>query len=121
MGKNLKLFDAEYRFACIVWENEPIQSRKLAELCEQQFGWKRPTTYTVLRKLCERGIMKNENAIVSTLVKKEEIHQYESNAIVERTFSGSLPSFITAFLKDKKLSNEEAEKIKNLIDEYKED
>ncbi|MHB8061936.1 MAG: BlaI/MecI/CopY family transcriptional regulator [Ruminiclostridium sp.] len=121
MEKNLKLFDAEYRFACIVWENEPIQSRQLAKLCEQRFGWKRSTTYTVLRKLCERGIMKNDNAIVITLVKKEEIHQYESNTIVERTFDGSLPNFITAFLKDKRLSNEEADKIKVLIDKYKED
>ncbi len=121
MEKNLKLFDAEYRFACIVWENEPIQSRQLAKLCEQQLGWKRPTTYTVLRKLCERGIMKNDNAIVTTLVKKAEVHQYESNTIIERTFDGSLPSFITSFLKDKTLSHEEAEKIKNLIDGYKED
>ncbi|OGO79334.1 MAG: BlaI/MecI/CopY family transcriptional regulator [Clostridiales bacterium GWB2_37_7] len=121
MDKNLKLFDAEYRFACIVWENEPIQSRQLANLCEQKFGWKRSTTYTVLRKLCERGIMKNENSIVSTLVDKKVIHQYESNTVVERTFNGSLPKFITAFLKDKKLSNEEAKKIKDLIDQYKED
>lgn len=121
MKKTLKLFDAEYRFACIVWENEPIQSRQLAILCEQQFGWKRPTTYTVLRKLCERGIMKNDNAIVTTLVKQGEVHQYESNSIVERTFGGSLPSFITAFLKDKRLSNKEADKIKALIDKYRED
>lgn len=121
MEKNLKLFDAEYRFACIIWDNEPIQSRRLSELCEHQLGWKRPTTYTVLRKLCERGIMKNEKAIVSSLVKREEVHQYESNAIVERTFAGSLPSFITAFLSDKTLSHEEADKIKKLIDEYQED
>jgi len=120
MGNNLKLFDAEYRLACIVWVNEPIQSRQLAILCEQQLGWKRSTTYTVLRKLCEREIMKNDNAIVTTLVKKEEVHQYESNAIIKRTFGGSLSGFITAFLKDKKLSHEEAEKIKNLIAKYEE-
>lgn len=121
METNLKLFDAEYRFACIVWENEPIQSRQLAELCQQQLGWKRPTTYTVLRKLCERGIMKNENAMVTALVKKAAVHQYESNAVVERTFAGSLPSFVAAFLENKKLSGDEAEKIKQLIDNYKED
>lgn len=120
MEKNLKLFDAEYRFACIVWENEPIQSRRLAELCQQQFGWKRPTTYTVLRKLCERGILKNEHAIVTSLVKQAEIYRYESNAVVERTFGGSLPSFVAAFLENKKLSKDEAEKIKHLIDNYEE-
>lgn len=121
MGKSLKLYDAEYRFACIVWENEPIQSRQLANICEQKLGWKRPTTYTVLRKLCKRGILKNDNAIVTALVKKEDIHQYESNAIIEHTFEGSLPNFITAFLKDKKLSPEEADKIRALIDAYKEE
>lgn len=121
MDKNLKLHDAEFRFVCIVWENEPIQSRRLAELCNQRLGWKRPTTYTVLRKLCERGILKNDNAIVTALAKKEEVRQYESNAVVERTFGGSLPSFITAFLTDKRLSDKEAQKIKNLIDSYKED
>ncbi|ABR49999.1 transcriptional repressor, CopY family [Alkaliphilus metalliredigens QYMF] len=121
MSKNLKLFDAEYRFTCIVWDNEPIQSRKLANICEQQLGWKRTTTYTVLRKLCERGIMQNNNSIVTTLVTKEDVYQYESNSMIERTFGGSLPSFITAFLKDKKLSKEEVNKIKNLIDEYKEE
>jgi predicted transcriptional regulator len=121
MGKNLKLFDAEFRFACIVWDNEPIQSRQLATLCEQELGWKRPTTYTVLRKLCERKILQNDNAIVTALVKKEEVHQYESNAILQRSFGGSLPDFITSFLKGKTLSHEEAEKIKKLIDNYKED
>ena len=121
MEKNLKLFDAEYRFACIVWESEPIQSRQLAVLCEQHLGWKRPTTYTVLRKLCERGIMKNDNAIVTTLVRKDEVQQYESETLIERAFDGSLPNFITSFLRDKKLSNEEADKIKALIDNYKED
>lgn len=121
MDKNLKLYDAEYRFACIVWENEPIQSRQLANLCEQQLGWKRPTTYTVLRRLCERGILKNDNTIVTSLVKKEDVHQYESNAIIENTFGGSLPNFIIAFLKDKKLARDESDKIRALIDAYKEE
>lgn len=120
MSKNLKLFDAEYRFACIVWDNEPIQSRQLANICEKQFGWKRTTTYTVLKKLCNKGILKNDNTIVISLVGKDEIHQYESNSVVERTFGGSLPSFITSFLKDKTLSDKEAEKIKELINKYKE-
>lgn len=121
MKKNLKIFDAEYRFASIVWENEPIQSRELAKLCEEKFGWKRPTTYTVLRKLCEKGILKNDHSIVSALVKKEEIQQYESNVIIEKTFGGSLPNFITAFLKDKKIKNEELNKIKEMLDNYKEE
>lgn len=121
MERNLKLFDAEYRLACIVWEKEPVASRQLANLCEQQLGWKRTTTYTVLKRLCERGILKNEKALVTSIAAKEEVRQYESKAIVERSFEGSLPSFITAFLKDKKLSAEEADKIKSLIDQYKEE
>jgi predicted transcriptional regulator len=121
MDRNLKLFDAEYRFACIVWESEPIQSRKLAQLCEEQLGWKRSTTYTVLRKLCEKGILKNEHAIVTALVTKEQIQQYESHEIVEKAFEGSLPKFLTAFLGGKKLKEKEIDKIKKLLDEFGEE
>jgi predicted transcriptional regulator len=121
MEQNLKLFDGEYRLACMVWENEPIQSRQLANLCEERFGWKRPTTYTVLRKLCKRGILRNDKAIVTALVKKEDVCQYESNAFIERAFGGSLPNFITAFLRDKQLSGEEVKKIKDLIDRHDRD
>ena len=115
MAKDLKLFDAEYRFACVVWEHEPIHSRKLTELCADALGWKRTTTYTVLRKLCERGILRNNNAIVTSIVKRSEVQGYESAAIVNRAFDGSLPGFITAFLKTKKLTPEEAAEIQEMI------
>ena len=119
MADDLKLYDAEYRFALVVWENEPLHSRKLAELCSDALGWKRTTTYTVLRKLCERGILRNEDAIVSSIVKRDEVQGYESAAIVDRAFDGSLPSFITAFLKTKKLTQEEAFEIQKMIEASK--
>ena len=115
MANDLKLFDAEYRFALIVWDNEPIHSRKLAELCADALGWKRPTTYTVLRKLCERGILRNINATVTSIVKRSEVQGYESAAVVDRAFDGSLPSFITAFLKTKRLTPEEVAEIQEMI------
>jgi len=115
MVQNLKLFDAEYRFALVVWENEPVHSRKLTELCADALGWKRATTYTVLRKLCERGILRNDKAIVTSIVKKDDIQGYESAAIVDRAFDGSLPSFITAFLKTKTLTLEEVAGIQEMI------
>ena len=112
-----KLYDAEYRFAAIVWELEPVNSTALVKVCEQRLGWKKATTYTVLRKLCTRGILQNENATVTALVKKEQVQQYESEAVLERTFDNSLPAFVAAFLKDKKLSEKEAAEIKRLIEE----
>lgn len=119
MKKDLKLHDAEYRFACIVWDHEPIQSGELAKITEQILGWKRTTTYTVLKKLCNREIFKNESSIVVSLVKREEVQQYESREVMEKSFGGSLPRFITAFLGNGSLSEKEAEDIKELIDRYK--
>ena len=116
MEQDFKLFDAEYRFALVVWENEPVHSRRLTELCAEALGWKRTTTYTVLRKLCERGILRNKNAIVTSIVKRGDVQGYESAAIVDRAFDGSLPSFITAFLKTKKLTSDEAAEIQKMID-----
>ena len=115
MATEMKLYDAEFKFACVVWENEPVHSRKLAELCAGALGWKRTTTYTVLRRLCDRGILRNDNAIVSSIVKRDEVQGYESAAIVDRAFGGSLPSFITAFLKTKTLTPEEAAEIQDMI------
>jgi predicted transcriptional regulator len=115
MANDLKLFDAEYRFALVVWEHEPVHSRKLTELCADALGWKRATTYTVLRKLCERGILRNDKAIVTSIVKKGEVQGYESAAIIDRAFDGSLPSFITAFLKTKTLTPKEAAEIQEMI------
>jgi len=115
MAKDLKLFDAEYRFALVVWENEPVHSRKLTELCADALGWKRATTYTVLRKLCDRGILRNDNATVTSIAKRSDVQGYESAAIVDRAFDGSLPSFIMSFLKTKRLTPEEADEIQEMI------
>jgi predicted transcriptional regulator len=120
MTEGLKLFDAEYRFACIVWENEPVPSGRLAQLVLDKMGWKRTTTYTVLRKLVERGILKHEHTMVTAIAKKEDVQGFESAAVVDRAFDGSLPSFVSAFLKTKKLTPDEAAEIQRLIDEYSE-
>ncbi len=111
-----KLFDAEYKFVCLVWENEPVNSTELVRLSFDKLGWKKSTTYTVLRKLCERGILTNESAVVSTLVKREEVQKYESEALIQKSFGGSLPRFLTAFLGERKLSSKEAEELKKIIE-----
>jgi predicted transcriptional regulator len=117
MGDLLKLFDAEYKFMNIVWELEPVNSTELTRICEKEFGWKKPTTYSMIRKLCDRGIMKNEKATVTTQIKREDVQRHEAEDFVNRIFNGSIPHFITSFLQDKKLSSEEAQMIKTLIDE----
>jgi len=116
-----KLAEGEYRFACIVWDNEPLPSGRLAELCREQLGWKKSTTYTVLKKLVERGVLRNENAVVSAVIPKEEVLREESRAVVERTFAGSLPSFLTHFMGGRTLSDAEADELKALIDQYREE
>lgn len=118
--EHYKLFDAEFKFMSIVWEAEPLTTRRLTELCQEKLGWKRTTTYTVLRKLSDRGMLQNENSIVTSIVKREQVQEYESNIVVEKTFDGSLPKFIAAFLNDKTLSDDEAEEMKRLIDRHKE-
>ncbi|GMK43300.1 hypothetical protein PghCCS26_04270 [Paenibacillus glycanilyticus] len=112
-----KLFDAEYKFACLIWDNEPINSTELVKLSKSKLGWSKSTTYTVLRKLCERGILRNEQAVVTALIKKTEAQKYESQTVVEKAFDGSLPQFLTAFLGGKKLSRKEAEELKRIIEE----
>ncbi|MBU5670541.1 BlaI/MecI/CopY family transcriptional regulator [Paenibacillus brevis] len=112
-----KLFDAEYKFACLVWEHEPINSTELVKLSQTILGWKKSTTYTVLRKLCQRGILSNEETLVTAVVKKEDAQKYESRTVVAKAFGGSLPQFLTAFLGDKKLSEKEAEELKRIIEE----
>ncbi|WNS45715.1 BlaI/MecI/CopY family transcriptional regulator [Paenibacillus sp. MMS20-IR301] len=112
-----KLFDAEYKFACLIWEHEPINSTELVKLSLARLGWKKSTTYTVLRKLCERGILRNEGAVVTAVIKKTEAQQHESQTVVEKAFDGSLPQFLTAFLGGKKLSKQEAEELKRIIEE----
>ena len=119
--KDLKLYDAEFKFAGIVWDNEPIKSGELARLCEKVLGWKRTTTYTVLKKLCDRGILNNDNSTVTSLVPRDVVLRYESRAVMDKTFGGSLPAFIAAFLSGGKLSEREAEELKNIIDRYREE
>lgn len=112
-----KIFDAESKFLDIIWELEPVNSTELTKVCFEKLGWKKSTTYTMIRKLAGRGILINENAIVSALIKKEQVQKYESETLLEKSFDNSLPTFIASFLKDKKLSRIEAEEIKKMIEE----
>ncbi|MGF7144044.1 putative transcriptional regulator [Anaerotaenia torta] len=115
--ESLKIFDAEYRFMCIVWEKEPINSTELVKLCQSKFGWKKSTTYSVIKRLSERGVLKNENAVVTALVQRMQVQKYESEHLLEKAFDNSLPSFVAAFLQNKKLTQSEAEQIKKMIEE----
>ncbi|MGO4110903.1 BlaI/MecI/CopY family transcriptional regulator [Paenibacillus sp. YAF4_2] len=115
--ESYKLFDAEYKFASLIWDNEPINSTDLVKLSKTKLGWSKSTTYTVLRKLCERGILQNEEAMVTALVKKSDAQKYESETVVEKAFDGSLPQFLTAFLGGKRLTEREAEELKRIIEE----
>lgn len=117
---DLRLAEGEYRFACIVWDNEPLPSGKLVELCREELGWKKSTTYTVLKKLVDRGILRNEDAVVTAAVPKEDVLREESRAVVERTFAGSLPSFLAHFMGGRTISDAEADELKALIDQYRE-
>ena len=115
--ENYKLFDAEMKFMNIVWSQEPLTTRQLTEACQARLGWKRTTTYTVLKKLSERGIVQNVDSTVTALVKREQVQQYESEAVIDRAFCGSLPSFIAAFVSGRSLSEEDAQEIRDLIDQ----
>ncbi len=117
--EDLKLFDAEYRFLSVIWENEPVNSTELSRICLDRLGWKKSTTFNMIRKLSERGFVKNESAVVTALVKKSQVEKYESEAVVERSFGGSLPAFIAAFLDGRKISPEEAEEVKAMIERAK--
>ena len=116
-----KLGEMEQRFAELIWENEPISSRGLTELCEKEFGWKRTTTYTMLKRLCDRGIFQNEHSIVTSLMSQNEFKGAQGEHFIHEVFHGSLPQFLTAFTRRKKLSKKEVEEIQRLIDEYKEE
>ena len=115
-----KIFESEYRFCLILWENEPVKSGRLVELCKERLGWKPTTTYTVIKKLSERGALKNENTVVTSLVSKDEVQASELNEMVEKTFEGSLPAFIAAFTKHQKLSVKEIDAVQAMIDRYRE-
>lgn len=115
-----KVFESEYRFCEILWENEPVSSSELVRICNERLEWKKSTTYTVIKRLSERGVIKSENTIVTSLVSREEIQTAESAEIVDRTFSGSLPEFIAAFTRGKSLSKKEIKEIRQIIDSYEE-
>ena len=115
-----KIFESEYRFCLILWEHEPINSTRLVELCKENLGWSKATTYTVIRRLSERGVVKNENAVVTSLVSKEEAQKSRLDEMVEETFEGSMPAFIAAFSKSKRLSKDEVEQLRQLTDSYEE-
>ena len=114
-----KLAEGEYRFACIVWDHEPVSSGTLVELCREELGWKKSTVYTVLKKLTDRGVLRSENAVVSSLVSREQVQRYESEHLIDRTFGGSLPAFLAAFMGGHTISEREAEELKQLIDRHR--
>lgn len=111
-----KVFESEYRFCLILWKNEPISSSELAKLCNNDLGWSRTTTYTVIKRLSDRGVIKNENSIVSSLVSKEDVQLSEMEEMMEKTFENSIPAFIAAFAKKEKLTEKEIEEIRRIID-----
>ncbi len=113
-----KIFESEYRFCLILWDNERISSSKLASLCKEKLGWSRTTTYTVIKRLSERGVVKNDNATVTSLVSKEEVQASEIDQLIEKTFEGSLPAFINTFAKHQKLSDKDISDLQRMIDEY---
>ena len=114
-----KIFESEYRFCLILWEREPIKSSELVALCQEKLGWKPTTTYTVIKRLSERGVVKNENTVVSSLVTKEQVQASEIDEMVEKTFEGSVPAFIAAFTKRKNLSEEEIDAVQQMIDRFR--
>ena len=111
-----KIFESEYRFCLILWEQEPVKSTELARLCKERLGWSKTTTYTVIKRLAERGVLKNENAVVTSLISKEEAQQSELEELVEKKFEGSLPAFIAAFARRQELSAEEIAEIRRIIE-----
>ena len=114
-----KIFKSEYRFCLILWEHEPIKSTELVKLCRDQLEWKSPTTFTVIRRLAERGVLKNENTIVTSLVSKAEVQAAELDELMEDTFEGSVPAFLTAFAKNREMTEDDIKAIEEMIAQYK--
>ena len=116
-----KIFESEYRFCLILWEKEPIRSSELVALCRERLGWKPTTTYTVIKRLSERGVLRSENSIVTSLVSKDEAQAAEIDELVEKRFEGSLPAFFAAFTRRRALSREEIDEVQSMIDRYREE
>ena len=111
-----KIFESEYRFCLVLWAHEPISTAELVKLCQQQLGWKRTTTYTVIKRLGEWGVLKNEGGLVTARVSKEEAQVSEIDALMEKKFQGSLPAFLAAFARRQSLTDEEVEEIRRIIE-----
>ena len=111
-----KVYESEYRFCLILWEHEPVRSKELVKLCQEQLGWKSTTTYTIIKRLSERGILKNENTVVTSLVSKDDVQASELEEFVEKTFEGSLPAFIAAFTRHQKLTDADIDEVQAMID-----
>ena len=116
----VELGDVQMQFAKLIWEKEPVGSGELVKLCADEFGWKKSTTYTVLKKLCEKGLFQNVDGIVTSMISEEEFYTRKSEEFVEETFGGSLPAFLAAFTSRQKLSKKELAEIKKIIDNAKE-
>ena len=114
-----KVFESEYRFCLILWEHEPVRSSELVEICRQRLGWKPTTTYTVIKRLSQRGILKNENSVVSALVTKDQVQAAEIDELVEKKFEGSLPAFVAAFTKHRSVTEEEIDQVQRMIDRFR--
>ncbi len=114
-----KIFESEYRFCLILWEHEPIKSRELVELCREQLGWKNSTTYTVIKRLAQRGVLRNENTVVTSLVSKDQVQAAEIDELVEKKFDGSLPAFVAAFTRHKKMTQREIDQVQEMIDRFR--
>lgn len=110
-----KIFESEYRFCLILWENEPIKSKDLSDICKEKLGWSKTTTYTVIKRLSDRGVVKNENTVVTSLISKDEAQISEIDELMEKKFEGSLPAFLAAFAKHQKLSEKDIAEIKKII------
>lgn len=115
-----KIFESEYRFCQILWDCEPVKSMELARLCKERLGWSKTTTYTVIKRLSERGAIRNENTIVTSLVTQDEVQTAEIDELLEKKFDGSLPAFVAAFTRHHHLSSEELDAVQAMIDRYRE-
>ena len=111
-----KIHEGEYRFCLIMWEHEPVTGVELVKLCQEQLGWKKSTTYTVIKRLSERGVLQNNNGTITPLVSKDEAQAYEIGELVEKKFEGSLPAFVAAFTKHQNISEEELDEVQRMID-----
>ena len=111
-----KIFESEYRFCLILWEHEPVTTTELVKLCQSQLGWKRTTTYTVIKRLGERGVLRNQDGLVTALISKEDAQVSEIDELMEKKFQGSLPAFLAAFARRQALSEDEVEEIRRIIE-----